>query len=286
MGQKVNPHGLRVGVIKDWDSKWYADAEFSDYLVEDYNIRKYLKKKLFAAGVSKIEIERTSDRVKVIIYTAKPGVVIGKGGAEIEVTKNELSKLTGKVRRFEFIFCVIELVIVREWDLRAFVAYVVDSCLGTGRPGRLRNDRCIGMARIKDERDPLFPDDTEHVFFPEAPYFDVEPFMCGEHFTVLADNGHKDLTALPFRLGLFSVCECSADFSAVLCSGNDPDHALYPLGVIIFPSATKVVLLPMMTVDCMSTCSSGSFSSVEIVQFMPGRPAFLTMPTGVSGFLY
>ena len=94
MGQKVNPHGLRVGVIKDWDSKWYA--EFSDYLVEDYNIRKYLKKKLYAAGVSKIEIERTSDRVKVIIYTAKPGVVIGKGGAEIEVTKAELAKLTGK----------------------------------------------------------------------------------------------------------------------------------------------------------------------------------------------
>ena len=96
MGQKVNPHGLRVGVIKDWDSKWYADAEFSDYLVEDYNIRKYLKKKLYAAGVSKIEIERTSDREKVIIYTAKPGVVIGKGGAEIEVTKAELAKLTGK----------------------------------------------------------------------------------------------------------------------------------------------------------------------------------------------
>ena len=65
MGQKVNPHGLRVGVIKDWDSKWYADAEFSDYLVEDYNIRKFLKKKLYSAGVSKIEIERASDRVKV-----------------------------------------------------------------------------------------------------------------------------------------------------------------------------------------------------------------------------
>lgn len=96
MGQKVNPHGLRVGVIKDWDSKWYADAEFSDYLVEDYNIRKFLKKKLYSAGVSKIEIERASDRVKVIIYTAKPGVVIGKGGAEIEVTKKELSKLTEK----------------------------------------------------------------------------------------------------------------------------------------------------------------------------------------------
>ena len=96
MGQKVNPHGLRVGVIKDWDSKWYADAEFSEYLAEDYNIRKYLKKKLYSAGVSKIEIERASDRVKVIIYTAKPGVVIGKGGAEIEVTKKELSKLTDK----------------------------------------------------------------------------------------------------------------------------------------------------------------------------------------------
>ena len=96
MGQKVNPHGLRVGVIKEWDSKWYADAEFSDFLVEDYNIRKFLKNKLYAAGVSKIEIERASDRVKVIIHTAKPGVVIGKGGNEIEVTKKELSKLTDK----------------------------------------------------------------------------------------------------------------------------------------------------------------------------------------------
>ena len=97
MGQKVNPHGLRVGVIKEWDSKWYAeDADFSEFLVEDYNIRKFLKEKLFAAGISKIEIERASDRVKVIIYTAKPGVVIGRGGAEIEVTKKELSKLTSK----------------------------------------------------------------------------------------------------------------------------------------------------------------------------------------------
>ena len=97
MGQKVNPHGLRVGVIADWDSKWYAEGEnFSDYLVEDYNIRKFLKKKLYAAGVSKIEIERAAGRVKVTVYTAKPGVVIGKGGAEIEVTKKELSKLTDK----------------------------------------------------------------------------------------------------------------------------------------------------------------------------------------------
>ena len=96
MGQKVNPHGLRVGIIKDWDSKWYAEADFSDFLVEDYDIRKFLKKKLYSAGVSKIEIERASDRVKVVIYTAKPGVVIGKGGAEIEVTKKELCKMTGK----------------------------------------------------------------------------------------------------------------------------------------------------------------------------------------------
>ncbi len=96
MGQKVNPHGLRVGIIKDWDSKWYAESEFADYLIEDYNIRKYLKKKLYSAGVSKIEIERASDRVRVIIHTAKPGVIIGKGGAEIEVTKAELAKITDK----------------------------------------------------------------------------------------------------------------------------------------------------------------------------------------------
>ncbi|MBO4902216.1 MAG: 30S ribosomal protein S3 [Lachnospiraceae bacterium] len=97
MGQKVNPHGLRVGVIKDWDSRWYADdKDFADFLVEDYKIREYLKKKLYNAGVSKIEIERASDRVKVIIFTAKPGVIIGKGGQEIEVTKNELQKMINK----------------------------------------------------------------------------------------------------------------------------------------------------------------------------------------------
>ena len=96
MGQKVNPHGMRVGVIKDWDSRWYAEDNFSDMLVEDYNIRKFLKKKLQSAGVSKIEVERTSERVKITVYTAKPGVVIGKGGAEIENTKKELSKLTDK----------------------------------------------------------------------------------------------------------------------------------------------------------------------------------------------
>ena len=96
MGQKVNPHGLRVGVIDDWDSKWYADKEFADYLVEDHKIREFLKKKLYSAGVSKLEIERASDRVKAVVYTAKPGVVIGKGGAEIEKVKSELQKLTNK----------------------------------------------------------------------------------------------------------------------------------------------------------------------------------------------
>ena len=96
MGQKVNPHGLRVGVIKDWDSKWYAEADFADCLVEDYQIRKFLKKKLYSAGVSKIEIERTSDRVKIIISTAKPGMIIGKGGAEIEKVRAELHKMTTK----------------------------------------------------------------------------------------------------------------------------------------------------------------------------------------------
>ena len=96
MGQKVNPHGIRVGVIKDWDSKWYAEADFSDNLVEDYNIRKFVKKTLYNAGISKIEIERASDRVKVSIYTAKPGVVIGKGGADIEKLKAEVQKLTTK----------------------------------------------------------------------------------------------------------------------------------------------------------------------------------------------
>ena len=96
MGQKVNPHGLRVGVIKNWDSRWFvADEKFGDTLVSDYNIRKYLKKELQAAGVPKIEIERDSQRVRVFIHCAKPGMVIGRGGAEIEKYKNELQKMVG-----------------------------------------------------------------------------------------------------------------------------------------------------------------------------------------------
>lgn len=99
MGQKVNPHGLRVGVIKDWDSRWYADKkDFALNLIEDHNIRKFLEKKSDdeGAAISKVEIERAADRVKVIVYTAKPGIVIGKGGASVDKLKSELQKFTPK----------------------------------------------------------------------------------------------------------------------------------------------------------------------------------------------
>lgn len=97
MGQKVNPHGLRVGIIKDWDSKWYADKKtFNEFLVEDYKIREYIKKKLFIAGISKIEIERAANRIKLTVHTAKPGMVIGKGGSGVEELRKEIEKLTKK----------------------------------------------------------------------------------------------------------------------------------------------------------------------------------------------
>jgi len=97
MGQKVNPHGLRVGVIKDWDSRWYArDDKVGDLIVEDYNIRKYLKNLLYSAGVPKIEIERDSAKVKIFIHCSRPGIVIGKGGAEIEKLRADMEKRLGK----------------------------------------------------------------------------------------------------------------------------------------------------------------------------------------------
>lgn len=97
MGQKVNPHGLRVGIIKDWDSKWYADKKnFSEYLVEDNQIRKYIKKKLYTAGIAKVEIERAANRVKLSIHTAKPGMVIGRGGVGVEELRADLEKETGR----------------------------------------------------------------------------------------------------------------------------------------------------------------------------------------------
>lgn len=94
MGQKVNPHGLRVGIIKDWDTKWYAEKEFANYLVEDVKIRKFIKKKLYSSGISKIAIERTAERVKITVFTAKPGIVIGRNGQAIEELKGQVQKLT------------------------------------------------------------------------------------------------------------------------------------------------------------------------------------------------
>ena len=97
MGQKVNPHGLRVGVIKDWDSGWFANkADFGDTLVEDYNVRNFIKKSLYAAGAPKIEIERFAEKVRINIHCAKPGVVIGRGGAEIEKLRAQLEAMMKK----------------------------------------------------------------------------------------------------------------------------------------------------------------------------------------------
>ena len=97
MGQKVNPHGLRVGVIKDWSSRWYAkDKDFGDLLVEDYNIRKYIKTTHYNTGISRIEIERFGEKIKIFIYTGKPGKIIGKAGSGIEAVRKQLQKMTGK----------------------------------------------------------------------------------------------------------------------------------------------------------------------------------------------
>lgn len=97
MGQKVNPHGLRVGIIKDWDSKWYAGKDYEKFLLEDIKIREFIKEKLFLSGISKVEIERASNRARISIHTAKPGMVIGRHGSNIELLKNDLKKMTDSV---------------------------------------------------------------------------------------------------------------------------------------------------------------------------------------------
>lgn len=113
MGQKVNPHGLRVGIIKDWDSRWFAGKkDFGDKLVEDYEIRVFLKKLLYSAGVSKIEIERSANRVRINIFAAKPGIIIGRGGSEIDKVKKQLETMTGKS-------CALNIVEVRQPDMDA-----------------------------------------------------------------------------------------------------------------------------------------------------------------------
>jgi len=96
MGQKVHPIGLRVGIIRDWESRWYAEKDYASLLHEDLKIRQYLKKRLYASGVARVEIERAANRVKVTIFTARPGLVIGRGGAEVENLRKELEKITGK----------------------------------------------------------------------------------------------------------------------------------------------------------------------------------------------
>ncbi|HQA60798.1 MAG TPA: 30S ribosomal protein S3, partial [Tepidanaerobacteraceae bacterium] len=96
MGQKIHPHGLRVGIIKDWDSRWYSEKDFADQLLEDYKIRQYIKKKLYQAGISRIEIERAAKRIRVTVNTAKPGMVIGKGGSGVDELKAELEQMTDK----------------------------------------------------------------------------------------------------------------------------------------------------------------------------------------------
>ena len=96
MGQKVHPKGFRLGIIKSWDSNWYADRDYSDLLHEDYRVRKLVKERFYTAGISKVEIQRTGNRVRVTIHTAKPGIVIGRGGSEVEKLKVQLIELTGK----------------------------------------------------------------------------------------------------------------------------------------------------------------------------------------------
>lgn len=113
MGQKVNPTGLRIGVIKDWNSRWFVkDSDFGDTIASDYNLRKYLKKTLYAAGIAKIEIERDASRVRIHIHCAKPGIVIGKGGAEIDKLRATCEKMLGKTT-------LINIVEVRNPDLNA-----------------------------------------------------------------------------------------------------------------------------------------------------------------------
>ncbi|HHU33416.1 MAG: 30S ribosomal protein S3 [Zhaonellaceae bacterium] len=96
MGQKVNPKGLRIGIVKDWDAKWFADKDYATLVHEDIKLRRYIKNRLYTAGISSIEIERAANRVKITIRTAKPGIVIGRGGQEIEALRKDLEKMTGK----------------------------------------------------------------------------------------------------------------------------------------------------------------------------------------------
>ncbi len=141
MGQKVNPHGLRVGVIKDWDSRWFVKKnQIGDTIVSDYNLRKYLKKTLFAAGIAKIEIERDATRVRVNIHCAKPGLVIGKGGAEIEKLRLTCEKMLGKTT-------LVNIVEIKAPDVNAqLVAENIAQQLEKRISFRRAMKQCIGRA--------------------------------------------------------------------------------------------------------------------------------------------
>ncbi len=141
MGQKVNPHGLRVGVIKDWDSRWFVKKnQIGDTIVSDYNLRKYLKQTLFAAGISKIEIERDATRVRVNIHCAKPGLVIGKGGAEIEKLRLTCEKMLGKTT-------LVNIVEIKAPDVNAqLVAENIAQQLEKRISFRRAMKQCIGRA--------------------------------------------------------------------------------------------------------------------------------------------
>ena len=153
MGQKVNPHGLRVGVIKDWDSRWYAKkGQFGDLLVEDYNLRQYLLKTLYSAGVPKVEIERDTKRVRINIHCAKPGMVIGKQGAEIEKLKAICAKKLGKDESEVF----INIIEIKQPDLNATlvaqsIAQQLERRVAFRRAvkGAIRNTMRLGARGIK-----------------------------------------------------------------------------------------------------------------------------------------
>ena len=159
MGQKVNPHGLRVGIIKDWDSNWYADKrndEFAKNLAEDQILRKYLKTTLYKSNISKIEIERSAKNVKIVLYTAKPGVVIGKGGAGIEKIKADAQKLTDKklfidVKEIKKPDADAQLVaenIAAQLENRIAFRKAMKSCMGRTMKSGAQGNKCACSGRL------------------------------------------------------------------------------------------------------------------------------------------
>ncbi|MEG0798100.1 MAG: 30S ribosomal protein S3 [Acidaminococcaceae bacterium] len=138
MGQKVHPHGLRVGIIKDWDSKWFADKDYQKFLLEDIKIREFIKEKLFLSGIARVEIERASNRARISIHTAKPGMVIGRQGSNIELLKNDLKKMTESV-------IDINIIEIKTPDMAAYlVAENIASQLERRIAFRRAMKQCVG----------------------------------------------------------------------------------------------------------------------------------------------